>query len=561
MAQLGQTVPAKTPPSRDEWQPVLIVAGCFLVLCMALVLHRHFTFYSNYDQGIFNQIMWNGAQGNFFQSSLSSQLSTNVVHGGEVPDVSYHRLGQHFTPALLLWLPVYALFPHAGTLAVFLVLFLTAAGLVLYILARQHLEPIPARWITYSYYGANAVIGPTLGNFHDNSQLPLFLFTLLLALEKRWWWLFVLMCPLIVMIREDSGIVLFGVGAYLVLSRRWPKVGLLVCFFSVAYILLLTNVIMPIFSDDISKRFMLERFGQYTDAAEASTLDILWGMLSNPGRVIVELFSPVGATVKYIAGQCLPFAFVPLVAPGAWLIAGFPFLKLLLGQGDSVLSINIRYALSVVPGLCYGVILWWSGEGFKHFFQRNVPPQPRPLKPFFKKFWLTCLCLSILFTVTANPNRTLYFMIPDAIQPWVYVSPFEQWQRSQDIYQILAEIPADASVSSTAYILPHLSSRRALINLPRLEFRNDAGQIDSVEYVVADLWRLKRYQPAFDDDWRRLRNYSRIINRAIAKQDYGLTYFNDGLVLLQKGATSSQTTLSQWQTYYQELQPIFEQKR
>lgn len=208
---------------------------------MLLVLHRHFTFYSSYDQGIFNQVMWNGTHGRFFQSSLSSQLSTNVVHAGEVPDVSYHRLGQHFTPALLLWLPIYYFFPHAATLAVFLVTMLSAAGLVLYILARQYLEPMPARWITYSYYGANAVIGPTLCNFHDNFQLSLFMFTLLLAMEKRWWWLFALMCPLIVMIREDSGIILFGVGVYMILSRRFPRIGAVVCIFSFGYILMLTR--------------------------------------------------------------------------------------------------------------------------------------------------------------------------------------------------------------------------------------------------------------------------------------------------------------------------------
>ena len=68
-------------------QAVAIAAIIFLICTLALTLHRHFTFYSSYDQGIFNQVFWNGTQGNFFQSSLSSQLSTNVVHSGEVPDV------------------------------------------------------------------------------------------------------------------------------------------------------------------------------------------------------------------------------------------------------------------------------------------------------------------------------------------------------------------------------------------------------------------------------------------------------------------------------------------
>ena len=151
---------------------VTIAAIAFFICTLGLTLHRHFTFYSSYDQGIFNQVFWNSTHGNWFESTLSSQLSTNVIHGGEVPDVAYRRLGQHFTPALLLWLPIYYLFPHPATLTVLQVVFVTAAGLVLFALARVYLEPAIASLITISFYGANAIIGPTLGNFHDISQMP-----------------------------------------------------------------------------------------------------------------------------------------------------------------------------------------------------------------------------------------------------------------------------------------------------------------------------------------------------------------------------------------------------
>ncbi len=553
--------PGKTPLHPDEWKPILTIAGIFFTLCTLLVLHRHFTFYSSYDQGIFNQVLWNGTHGKFFQSTLSSQLSTNVIHAGEVPDVSYHRLGQHFTPALLLWLPFYALFPHATTLAILLVILLAAAGIVLYLLAREYLEPLPARWITYSYYGANAVIGPTLSNFHDNSQLPLFIFILLLAMEKRCWWLFALMCPLILMIREDSGIALFGVGMYMLLSRRFPQMGILVCVLSLGYMLVLTNLVMPLFSEDISKRFMLEQFGQYTDGSEATTLEIIWEILNDPWQLIVQLVTPVGRTVKYLVGQWLPFAFVPVVAPGAWIIAGFPLLKLLLGQAMSLLSINVRHALSIVPGLCYGAILWWSGEGFYHFIHPQSVRESRKITPFFRRFWITCIHISLFFTLTANPNRTLYFLVPDSVQPWVYVSPAEQWQRTAEMRQLLRQIPADASVSGTTYLIPYLSSRRAVIRLPALAFRNDQKEVETVDYVVADLWRLVRYQPAFDEDWHHLKMNAELIHHIVVTGQYGMTEFVNGVVLLQRGVSSSPEKWQQWQDYVQSLQPILNQVR
>jgi uncharacterized membrane protein len=532
----------------------ILAASAFFLCALSLTLNRHFSFYSSYDQGIFNQVFWNGIHGRFFESTLSSQLSTNVVHSGEVPDVNYHRLGQHFTPALLLWLPIYYLFPHPATLTVLQVTLVTAAGLVLYALARIYVQPAIAVLITISFYCANTILGPTLANFHDISQIPLFIFSLLLAMEKRWWWLFWLLAILTLAVREDSGITLFGVGVYLVLSKRHPRTGLILASLSFLYIIALTNLIMPLFSDDISKRFMLERFGQYAEGDEASTLEILRNMLLNPGRLILELFTPFFPTVKYLLGQWLPLAFIPAVSPAAWSIASFPLLKLFLGQGQTVLAISLRYAMSVTPGLFYGAILWWGGERFGNFQQPIKTYQPRKLSPQFQRFWIICIVLSLLFTITSNPSRTLSFLIPDSIQPWVYVSLPEQWQRVPQIRLILKQIPPDASVSATTYLIPHLSGRRAIIRLTGLEFRNDAGNVETVDYIIADLWQLQRYQIAFDEDRVALQTITELIERVTNNQEYGIIDFNQGVILLQKGVNSNPDKSIAWQNYRQEIQ-------
>jgi uncharacterized membrane protein len=532
----------------------IVSAIAFFVLALTFTLHRHFTFYSSYDQGIFNQVFWNGTHGRFFQSSLSSQLSTNVVHSGEFPSVSYHRLGQHFTPALLLWLPIYALVPNPAILTVLQVVLVTAAGLVLYALARQYLEPMLSGMITVSFYGAIAIIGPTLTNFHDICQVPLFMFGIFLAVEKRWWWLFVLLSIFLLGVREDSGINLFGIGAYLLLSRRYPRIGLAVCLLSFFYMIVLTNLIMPLFSEDISKRFMLERFGQYASGEDASTLDILGGMLSNPGRLIIELFTPFWGTVKYLLGQWLPLAFVPAIAPTSWLVAGFPLLKLFLGKGQSVLAITIRYAMAVTPGLFYGAILWWAGQGFSNFTEKRENFHPRKLTRGFRRFWIFCLSLSLIFALADTKNRTLYFLIPDSVQPLVYVSLPEQWRHSREIYSLLAEIPADASVAATTYLIPHLSGRREVVRLPRLELRNDGGQVIKVDYAIADLKQLQRYQVAFSEERGILKDIRTLIDQVTSQGEYGIVDFKDDVILLRKGATTNPEAMSAWLNFRQTIE-------
>ena len=538
----------------SEKKAVVCCAIAFFTITLTLTLHRHFSFYSSYDQGIFNQVFWNGTHGNFFQSTLSSQLSTNVIHSGEVPYVGYHRLGQHFTPALLLWLPIYYLFPYPATLTVLQVIFVTTAGLVLYPLARIYLKPAIATLITVSFYGANAVVGPTLGNFHDLSQIPLFMFSLLLAMEKRCWWLFTIFAICTLAVREDSGITLFGVGVYLILSRRYPRIGLGVCLGSFLYVLGVTNLIMPLFSSDISQRFMLENFGQYAQGNQASTLEIIFNMVTNPRKLLVELFTPFFSTLKYLLGQWLPLAFIPVVAPAAWAIAIFPLLQLFLSQGDLVLSISIRYAIIVTPGLFYGSILWWAGQGFGNVNKAITQCKPRQLRPQFRRFWIFCICLSLFFTVTSNPSQTFYFLIPDSIKPLVYISAPKQWQRSQIINSLLAKIPANASVSATSFIIPHVSGRREVIRLPGLEIRGDNQEIHQVDYLIADLGIMERYQVVFSNYGTDLKVITQLIQQVLQNQEYGVVGFNQGIILLHKGVNSSPKAMNAWQTYLKRVQ-------
>jgi uncharacterized membrane protein len=532
---------------------LVTVASIFFSLTLIFALHRYFTLYASYDQGIFNQVFWNGMHGRFFQSSLSSALSTNVVHDAQVPEVFYHRLGQHFTPALLLWLPLYSIFPSPVTLVVLQVILMTAGGVVLYALARHYLPPTIALFITAGYYASNAVIGAVFWNFHDLSQLSLFVFGLLLALEKRIWWLFWLLAGLTVLIREDTGVVLFGIGVYMVVSRRFPRSGLVLCALSFGYIMLVTKVLMAMFSQDVSKRFMLERFGQFADGNEASTLEIILGILSNPIRLFYELFlRRWDQKLLYLLAQALPLALIPLAAPYAWVIAGFPLLQLFLQNGESQLSIHIRYAVTVVPGFFYGTILWWS----HHKEKLNAQLQILKLKVRFRRVWATCIGLSLLIAFLYSPHRVFYFAIPDSYVPWVHVSLTRQWQHVAAVRPLMQQIPPDASVSATTYLIPPLSSRRSIVRLPYLQIRDDQNQVQDVDYIFADLWQLQQYQVAFKAERIYIQQIVPLVDQLLRQNQYGMVGVQDGVILLKKSSSSDPQALANWATLRQTFAPL-----
>ena len=506
-----------------------MAAGLFLLLGLLVQFWRLWSLSATYDQGIFNQVLWNSSHGRWFASSLSSQLSSAVLHGGFAPDPSYQRLGQHYTPLLLLWAPLVRWLGLAA-LPLVQVSLMTAAGLVLHRLARGLLPAGLAAAVACSFYGAQAVIGPTWCNFHDLCQLPLLMFLLLLGLMERRWWLLLLAALLIPLVREDTGVVLFGMALWMGLRRQAPWwVAVAIGLWGAAWCVVVTSVLMPAVSADVSKRFMVENFGQYTPGAEElSSLEVLKGLLLQPWRLAWELINPPGKTLGYLVAQWLPLMFVPALSLDAWLLVALPLAGLLLARGSNdPLSITIRYALLVAPGLFAGAVFWWQPR--THLFARRR----------LRRFWTGCVLLSLLLTLASNPNRSLSFLVPDSFAPWVHASPLQQWRHGRLARQALAVIPPDASVAANTPLIPLLSHRQVLVRLPAWhQWQTDEGQRQSVDWVAVDTAQARQRAEVFARDRRRQLQLELQL-RDLQRQGYSKVSETDGVVVLRRSGRTS----------------------
>ena len=534
----------------DYWQnltglrQVLIIAAAFFIVVLTFSIIHYESFLITYDHGLFNQVFWNSVHGNFFQSSLSSAASGASLFDRQLSYPSYIHLGQHFVIDFLLWMPIYALFPSPITLIVLQVFLIAAAGIVLYFLARHYLSVPISVMITASYYGANGVIGPTLGNFYEHCQIPLFVFSLLLALEKQRWVLFWIFAALTLGTREDAGIALFGIGVYLIFSRRYPRTGVALCAVSFSYVALITNTVMPMFSTDSSRLYLANYFRKFVKTETPSTLELLWAIISQPQIIIQVLLTNFGRRILYLLGHWLPLAFVPVITPSAWIMTIFPLLVLLLQVvNQSATSINTRYTLAVIPGLFYGTILWWSQHQEK-------------FKPRLHRFWIGCIGLSMLLTYTSNPHRALYFISPYSIQPWVYQSLSAQLDHAADLKTVFNSIPKDASISTSGYIVSHLSGRRNIIRLEVMQMKDEKGKTVDVDYGLLDLWQLRENNLKGPIDRGRVRGGVRFADEALRQGTYGVAQVLDGVVLIQKGITSKPEVLAAWLKLRQEIQPF-----
>jgi len=397
---------------------------------------------------------------------------------------------------------------------------------VLHRLASSRVPARTANWLVYAYFAGNALIGPTLGNFSDLCQLPLAVFGLMLGLlerRRRLIWVAAVLMPLI---REDTGVVLVAIGLWLLVrSRQRWCLALALIAWGAGWAIVSTNVLMPLFSDDNSKRFMVENFGQYLGADPekgSSSLGVIGRVLSQPALLVQQLVDPPDKTLLYLLGHSLPFLFVPLISPDTWLLAGPSLLGLFLAQGaNDPLSITIRYTWLVVPGFALGALFWW---------ERRADPSPGPR---VRLAWGTALTLSLLLTVTSNPHRSLSMVMPDSISPWVHASPVTQWLHGVEARQALKVIPATASVAANTPLVPLLAQRQAIVRFPYdTKYLDQNRKAQSVEWVAVDLSLLERYGVAFRRDWRQLKKSLVWIEEN--RQTYTPQAIRDGVVVLQR---------------------------
>ena len=501
-----------------------LAAGFFLV-CLAIQIWRLESLSATYDQALFLQELWSTAQGRPFESSLSSVLSAAVKVGGELPSVAYLHLGQHANFLTLLIAPLVALI-GSWALPLVQVVVLTAAGLVLWRIAVRRLPASLAIRLTAAYYLSGAVIGPALENFHDLIWLPLLGFLVVEALLEQRRRQLVLVAVMLLLVREDSGLVLFSLGLWALVRQpgaRWSGVGLMAASF--LWVLLVTGWIQPAVDSSLSDRFLQEKFGHLVDDVSGGTLSVLLAMLRHPLALLQAIVSPPAATLGFLLALSLPLLLIPLLSVDSALLVAAPLLIALVSQGRSALSVTLRYVLALVPGLYLGSVLWW---------QRHLSLWS---KRWIRRCWVGALGLGLTLTLVANPHRSLSALVPDSFSPWVHVSPAAMLERRAALREAVALIPDQASVSADTPVLPSLAQREVLIRFPKsIQYLDRSDEPQSVDWVVAFPGHYGPLAPVFELERNQQRLIRRKLTRLVESGDYRLVHCRAGTVVLQRAS-------------------------
>ena len=153
-----------------------------------------------------------------------------------------------------------------------------------------------------------------------------------------------------------------------------------------------------------------------------------------------------------------------------------------------------------------------------------------------RRIWTGCVLLSLLLTLASNPNRSLSFLVPDSIDPWVHL-PFEQqWRHGTAARRALAVIPADATVAANTPLVPLLAERQVLLRIPawRQWQRGDA-ETQAVDWLAIDTTLPRLRAAAFASDRRQEQRLQLLLEQAEAN-GYSVQAEADGVVVLRRNS-------------------------
>ena len=406
------------------------------------------------DLTAYAQGLWNTLHGNFMASTFNYSVHNFWDgHFREIKPSNSNIFGIHFNPIILLLLPFYAIYPSPLTLLVLQALVLAGSSIAIFIVARSILQnKFIAFIIQFSYLIHLSLVSASLSEFHAYPLSVLFSSLLILFSRQKNNWPYYITLTLLLFVQENAAIPALFFGLYLILSKDSRRRGLLTSFLGIAYLLLSTKLIIPLFSPTGSYLFETA----YGSPLGNSYLEMIKNTLINPQLFITTILS--STNLVYLGKLVLPVLPFALFAPGALLAGVLTLTPNLISSASILKTLAMHYEAVSVPYLYYALIL---GVLFiiKHIKTNKVMLAG------------TISAVIMVATVIQYQLITSTRFSPSCVWSCRFYSVLDA---EKD--QVIASIPQGASVSTQDYFSGHFANRAGLYLFP--------VYYDRADYVV-----------------------------------------------------------------------------
>jgi uncharacterized membrane protein len=529
---------------------VALMAAAFAAFFIVDVARLHAAFGTHAeDLGIMDQALWNAtnAHGRFLHQTICDTIGdTNCL--GDVP-----RTAIHFEPILLPIALVYTVFPSPLTLVAIQALVVAAGAFPAYWIASRRLGSALAGVAFAALYLAFPALQAAVGaDFHAvtlSAAFVLFAFYFMLARQDLGLWV---ASALAMTTKEEVPLLIVALGlSVAVFQRRW-RLGLALAGAAVAYLglaLLVLHLSSPVGHSPTADRYAY---------LGGSPLKAALFVLTHPLYVLRDvLLAP--DRVDYLRKLLAPTGYLALLSPLTLLVA-LPELLINMLSADPLMRSGAgQYNADIVPVIVVatiesvGLVMAagaWLGERLPAIRVDWLPPgaltpSPSPVRgrgedaltpdlsaaskgrerasgwvrlPVGRLALAGAVLLALALGVREERGRGLTPLT--AGFHWPQVTAHDQLAD-----RLVAQIPAQASVSAQSDLVPHLSERRFIYLFP--------DHADAADYVFLDVTgNIFPLQNTPDAYLARVRGL-------LAGGAYHVVAAQDGYLLLRRGADGS----------------------
>lgn len=471
---------------------ILFLAVTYILVFGALSSLKHLSFNSHaMDLGLYSNSMWN---------SLNGRLLYNSVIEGS-------HFKSHFSPILIALIPFYFLFQSPITLLVIQTIIIGLALIPFYLIAKRNLDEASTFVLVFSFLLFPSLHYINLFDFHTISFAILFIFCLLYYLDSndKKFLLFAIIC---LMIREDVALLISFLGLFIVFKRKNKTLGVTVFIAGMIALALALFLLYSLGGEALPGEIWFSEF--YPNAGESVSELINPLLLKSKAVYLFKLFSPT--------------LFISFFSPFT-LLMGLPaFLENLFSIWKPMFSTQFQYDSIVIPFIYFSAV-----SGLKKIKEKLKDKRILGRNAF--TLVLTGIILSSLASFCFfSPVGPINF--GSCHECGIEKDAYAITEHDLIGHEIIASIPADASISSQIDLMPHLANRPESYVIPN---------INRAEYVFFDLkankWPLKEEE------------YHKLIEEIIESKEYGIILFNDGYALFKRNTEDNAESLNKIQKY------------
>jgi uncharacterized membrane protein len=338
----------------------------------------------------------------------------------DIKGTGFNLLGYHFSPIIALIAPAYWIYPSAATL---LGAQAVLIGLSVLPLCRSAIKMLGRRkgiGLALAYGLSWGLQRAADNTFHEIAfALPLIAMVLEHLLAKRWT-SSALWCLPLIFVKEDMGLTVAAVGAYLLL-RRQHRLGLALIGYGVSFFALTVYVIIPAMNAN-------GHYYYWTKIGNGGVFSVLSRLFSGADVKLGTLFAIFAITGMLALRSPLSILLVPTIA--------WRFVSTDTAYWGTAWHYNAALMPIVFAALLDGIVVCRESKiGVLRSYARNMVP--------------AVLAISLTFTISGSlPLRDL-----------LSVSSYEHGPRGAAAHQALAEIPDGTSVETNVALISHLSNR------------------------------------------------------------------------------------------------------